>query len=440
MTETTFGAAHGIYFISYAAMATIAFVIVAMAQYKRKKSEGIPINFNILKIAGGIAIAMWTGAALTSATYTTNPTTAAVAAFCVGIVFSIFVAWQFGKVVRKMTEDEKTIRELSTNCSLTNLWNRRVFQETISAEVSRTKRHGHNLSLLFLDVEGLGMVNKKSGYEAGDKVLRDLAGLLISSTRDNDRVCRYAGNQIAIILPDTDIENAEMFANRLREKVENTEFEAATDDMVHVTISVGVADYSEYTSTDASIVCAAYDALKAAQKMGPNHVVNHNDKKSEEQKTGGMYPNLPEKLELSIPVIDKDHDKLFSFIRMYDEAVERKDIGAIDLVFVSLLEYTKYHFKREEMGLKASGYQNLESHEGEHRKLEEEVASILKDLVLGHETFHPGKFKDVRTFLLGWLNRHIGVSDMSYRDMMLASPDAIKAMEEYNISEYRAVA
>ncbi|MDH5188430.1 MAG: diguanylate cyclase [Rhodospirillaceae bacterium] len=438
MEDTFGGGQHGIYFISYATMATIAFILVALAQYKRKKSENIPINMNILKIIGGIAMAMWTSAALTSATYTTSPTNTAIAAFCVGVIFSIFVAWQLGKVVRKMTEDEKTIRELSTTCSLTTLWNRRVFQETIATEVTRSRRHGHPLSILFLGVEGIGIINGKHGYESGDKVLRDVAAMLINSTRENDRVCRYSGTKIAIILPDTNLADAEMFANRLREKIAAHKFEAANNDIVSATVSIGVADYSKSNSTDASITYAAYDALQSAQEIGPNTVRCYNkiDSPSHDN-SKGTYASLPAKLEISIPVIDMGHDKIYSYIQKINEAEKNKDTGAVEMCFAALVKHIKIHFQKEELGLKACGYDNLQAHIGEHRKLEEDILSINWDMLQHPEIFHRERLKDLRPFLLGWFNKHIADFDMSYKDVLNGSPAAIKAMEEYDAAGHK---
>ena len=437
--ENTFSdTQHGIYFISYAAMATVALVLVALAQYKRKKSENIPINMNVLKIIGGIAMAMWTSAALTSASYTASPTNTAIAAFLVGIIFSIFVAWQLGKIVRKMTEDEKTIKELSTTCSLTTLWNRRVFQETITTEVTRSRRHGHPLSILFLGVEGIGIINGKYGYESGDKVLRDVAALLINSTRENDRVCRYSGTKIAIILPDTNIDDAEMFANRLREKIAEHKFDTANNDTVLVTVSVGVADYSKSNNTDASITYAAYDALKNAQETGPNTVRCYNKiDSSASNNNKGAYPDLPVNLEISIPVIDEGHDKIFSYIKKINEAEKNNDDSAVEMCFAALVKNIKNHFKKEELGLKVCGYDGLKGQISEHRKLEEDILSINWDMLQHPEIFHRERLKDLRPFLLGWFSKHITDFDMQYKDTLNGSPDAIKAMEEYDEGRHK---
>ena len=261
-----------LYFLSYAAIATIGAVITTLAMYSRQKSEGAPMNFNVLKVIYGFAIAMWVGVAFANVAYNLTTTNTAIFAFCVGSIFSIFFARQINIIVRKMNADAKIIKELSTSCSLTELWNRRVFQERLSLEFARSKRHSHPLSLLLMDVETLGEINSKHGYTAGDNVLMSLANLLVSSTRNVDLVCRYSSNLLTIVLPDTKLDDAERFADRLREKIESNPFEVEGEDPLSITVSIGVSTYSEERETDSAMVDAAHDALRSAREKGPNQV------------------------------------------------------------------------------------------------------------------------------------------------------------------------
>ena len=253
-------------------MATIGGGVAAWAMYSRQKTEGTPINFNILKVIFGFAFAMWVGVAFANLAYNVTPTNAAIFAFSMGTIFSVFLVWQVNAIMRKMNADAKTIQELSTSCSLTELWNRRVFQERLSLEFARTKRHKHPLSLLLLDVESLGAVNTAHGYAAGDKVLLSLAKLLVASTRNVDLVCRYGSNLITIVLPDTGVDDAEKFAERLREKVATHPFQANGGDPLFITVSIGVAGFSDKTDTDGALVDAAHDALRGARANGTNQV------------------------------------------------------------------------------------------------------------------------------------------------------------------------
>ena len=128
---------HGLYFVGYAAMATISGIIIAWAQYSRKKAEGIPINYTVLKVVFGVALAMWAGAAMANFAYMQTTTTTAAAGFSVGVILSIFFAWQLKAVVRKLDADAIALKELATRDALTNLWNLRVFHETLKLELAR---------------------------------------------------------------------------------------------------------------------------------------------------------------------------------------------------------------------------------------------------------------------------------------------------------------
>lgn len=282
-----------LYFLSYAAIATLGGIIAVVAMYNRQKNEGVPMNFTILKFIFGFAAAMWVGVAFANAAYSLTPTTAAVFAFAIGIIFSIFFAWQINALIRKMNTDAKIIKELSTSCSLTDLWNRRIFQERLSLEFARSKRHNHPLSLLLLDVETLGEINSTHGYASGDTVLLGLAKLLTSATRNVDLVCRYTSNLITIVLPDTKIDDAESFAQRLKDKIADHPFDISGDEPLHITVSIGVSAYSEDTATDSAVVDAAHDALRGARKLGQNHVyVQKHAAKIVEQKTDTIDLNV----------------------------------------------------------------------------------------------------------------------------------------------------
>ena len=103
---------HSLYFVGYALIATISGVVIAQAQYSRKQNEGTKINFKILKLVFGIALLMWTGAALSTVYYTSSTTATAVSGIFVGIILSLFFGWQINRVIRKIQTDEKTV---STN-------------------------------------------------------------------------------------------------------------------------------------------------------------------------------------------------------------------------------------------------------------------------------------------------------------------------------------
>lgn len=260
-----------LYFISYALMATAAVIVIGWAQLSRRKSEGTPVNLTILKAAAGIAMAMWSGAALTSIAYEDDASM--IAGSVVGVLFISFFAWQMHQVTKKIAQDERQLKELATKDSLTNLWNRRVFHELLHSEVARSKRYKLPLSLLMISIDNLEDINDKYGFKIGDAILRELGKSLDQLTRIPDNVCRFRGEMLSLILPMTELDNAEFFANRLRTTIEETEFQVGDVEPISVTLTFGISSFSDVHDTDTKIVKSARTALEDAMQSGARNTV-----------------------------------------------------------------------------------------------------------------------------------------------------------------------
>lgn len=261
---------HSLYFVGYALIATISGVVIAQAQYSRKQNEGTKINFKILKLVFGIALLMWTGAALSTVYYTSSTTATAVSGIFVGIILSLFFGWQINRVIRKIQTDEKNLEELATHDALTGLWNRRVFHQTLKKEMKRADELGHPLSLLMLDIENLRYVNAQYGYEPGDLVLRKLADIVTQAVRPTDLVCRYRSKEIAIIFPELKADTAGRFSRSFQAEIASHGFDIDGDHTVNVTVSIGIVAYSDQTPTDSALINAGENALFEAKDSGRN--------------------------------------------------------------------------------------------------------------------------------------------------------------------------
>jgi diguanylate cyclase (GGDEF)-like protein len=158
---------------------------------------------------------------------------------------------------------------------LTGLFNHRRFQEVITAEVERTRRFGQELGLIMLDIDDFKRVNDTYGHLQGDEVLKEVAHALRESSREIDEPARYGGEEMAVALPQTGLEGAYEFAERVRQRIERLQIPLVDGDgTLRVTASFGVASLPDSAKIDKDALVAAADAaLYRAKRSGKNRTV-----------------------------------------------------------------------------------------------------------------------------------------------------------------------
>jgi diguanylate cyclase (GGDEF)-like protein len=158
--------------------------------------------------------------------------------------------------------------------ALTGLFNRRFFESSLGREAERSRRHRVTSSLLMLDLDGFKSLNDRFGHGMGDRVLQALGELILRRLRAIDLPCRYGGDEFAVVLADTDRTNACLTAERLRANVgHHFHGQPVRGSHLELTVSVGVATYSEGCATVDALVQAADHALYLAKGAGGNRVV-----------------------------------------------------------------------------------------------------------------------------------------------------------------------
>ena len=157
--------------------------------------------------------------------------------------------------------------QLSVTDPLTGLLNRRYLEKRLIEEIERSKRHRFPMSLMMLDVDEFKSYNDMFGHPAGDTALKIVAGVLQDVLRGADVAARYGGEEFAILLPQTTSTEAAAIAERLRQRIEHTEFPKRK-----VTVSIGIASCSSDIETPADLVGAADHALYEAKNHGRNNV------------------------------------------------------------------------------------------------------------------------------------------------------------------------
>ena len=161
--------------------------------------------------------------------------------------------------------------KMATTDGLTGLLNRRTFNSQLQGRLREAQRYGRPLSLLLLDVDHFKKVNDTHGHPAGDAVLRSVARLLAKEARETDIVARYGGEEMALILPETEARGAHAIAERIRKAV-GAEPHASEQGSLRVTVSLGLSTWPSGGETAEALVKAADDALYRAKQGGRNRV------------------------------------------------------------------------------------------------------------------------------------------------------------------------
>ena len=169
----------------------------------------------------------------------------------------------------------ETIQRQAVTDELTGLFNHRRFQEVMTAEVERVRRFEQELGLIMLDIDNFKRVNDTYGHLQGDHVLREVARVLRETSREIDEPARYGGEEMAVALPQTGLEGAFEFAERVRSRIEALELPLVEGDgILRVTASFGVAALPHSAKPDKDALVAAADAaLYRAKRSGKNRTV-----------------------------------------------------------------------------------------------------------------------------------------------------------------------
>jgi diguanylate cyclase (GGDEF)-like protein len=163
------------------------------------------------------------------------------------------------------------MEQISITDGLTGLFNHRYFKKRLENELIRAQRYGHDLSLVFFDVDHFKNYNDTLGHPAGDVALNTVARILKSTIRQSDIAVRYGGEEFCVILPEGDQKSAFNFAERLRKHIESHHFakeEVQPDGKL--TISLGVASFPKNAGSSKQLILKADAALYNAKGSGRN--------------------------------------------------------------------------------------------------------------------------------------------------------------------------
>ena len=171
--------------------------------------------------------------------------------------------------------NQERLHRLSMYDMLTQVKNRRAFQQSLDEEVSRAVRQGDLLSVLFVDLDHFKAINDKHGHQTGDRALKQVAQHIDKMLRKTDHVCRYGGEEFALILPNCTQQRAMEVANRIRQQVQSLSIENDQGERFALTLSIGVTCWQPGTQ-DAQqkvaqrLVACADAGVYQAKSLGRN--------------------------------------------------------------------------------------------------------------------------------------------------------------------------
>jgi len=175
----------------------------------------------------------------------------------------------------------KQVKEMAIKDSLTGLYNRRYFEEQLRIELERSRRYDNDLAFLILDIDKFKNVNDTYGHLNGDKILKEIAQIILDSSRNIDIPIRYGGEEFVILLPETHLDGAKVIAERLRRRVEGHAFPltgevAKKNPEISITISIGLSHVVDSVEISAEELVERGDkALYYAKEHGRNQVVDY---------------------------------------------------------------------------------------------------------------------------------------------------------------------
>jgi len=162
---------------------------------------------------------------------------------------------------------------MSITDPLTGLLNRRYLEERLTEELNRSTRYNYSMSCLMIDIDDFKNYNDLNGHQAGDAALKITAHGLKAALRSADIACRYGGEEFCILLPQTSLTEAGVIAERMRQRVAETDYPyGKTQPLGVVSISVGISTFARDLDTAEKVISAADRALYNAKSQGKNRI------------------------------------------------------------------------------------------------------------------------------------------------------------------------
>jgi diguanylate cyclase (GGDEF)-like protein len=192
-----------------------------------------------------------------------------------------------GRAMDRLARALDGLREQAMTDPLTGLYNRRYLMEFLQREWIRAKRKESALGVIMIDIDHFKRVNDSFGHQAGDFVLTAVSVLLRIHVRSSDIICRYGGEEFALVLPEASLENARRRAEEIQAAIGRLDLKFGDVPLGRITASLGVALFPDNADGPDDVLHAADDALYAAKSAGRNRTVVSTVRRATPNSTGG---------------------------------------------------------------------------------------------------------------------------------------------------------
>lgn len=273
--------------------------------------------------------------------------------------------------VRDLQEQLDQVRLESMVDPLTEVGNRRFFEASLSRMLSDAQQ-ASPLALLLVDVDNFKMFNDRHGHIIGDDVLRLAANAIKQNCRREDIVCRYGGDEFAIILPHTSLEGALLLGDKIQAALAARELHRRSthESLGRIMLSIGAAQHRPGEPADALVERAdhwMYAAKQAGRERGNRDTESKAQRRAADKKVELVWHNA---YTCGEPMIDRQHRELFDIANVIlSPQVETLETAQVLDIVEILIAHVTEHFAHEETVLEAAGYDGLKAHQTEHEKL-----------------------------------------------------------------------
>lgn len=168
------------------------------------------------------------------------------------------------------------VEELTIVDEWTSLYNARYLNSALPEEVRRAERYGHELGVVFMDLDYFKSVNDTRGHDAGSTLLREVALQIKASVRETDQAIRYGGDEFVVLMPETSKTGALVTAERIRRTLAGSDFRVDRGGAINLSASIGVATFPGDGREPKALLAAADRAMYVAKERGRNRVVDAN--------------------------------------------------------------------------------------------------------------------------------------------------------------------